>query len=106
MLFLLNNEGNTPLDTAILQGDLQKAEILMNRIKKSQHAYSLLRFLTKPSRLDLKFEKSFTLAVKRNSNAIIRLFPTQAVRTMYVVLNDGLTTPLHLACKISNDEGI
>lgn len=64
MLFLLNNEGNTPLDTAILQGDLQKAEILMNRIKKSQHAYSLLRFLTKPSRLDLKFEKSFTLAVK------------------------------------------
>jgi len=25
---------------------------------------------------------------------------------MYVILNDGLTTPIHLACKISNDEGI
>ena len=29
MLFLLNNEGNTPLDTAIMQGDTQKAEILI-----------------------------------------------------------------------------
>jgi len=75
MLFLLNNEGNTPLDSAIIQGETMKAEVLMNRIKKAQNTYSLLRFLTKPSRLELKYEKSFTLAVKRNSNAILRLFP-------------------------------
>lgn len=104
MLFLLNKEGNTPLDTAIMQGDTQKAEILINRIKKSEHTFSILRFLTKPARLEL--EKSFTLAVKRNSNAIIRLFPNQAVKTNYVMIGDGLTTPMHLACKISNDEGI
>jgi len=30
MLFLINNKGNTPLDTAIENGDTDKAEVLMN----------------------------------------------------------------------------
>lgn len=49
MLFLINNKGNTPLDAAIENGDIQKAEVLINRINKSQSAYSLLKYIVKPS---------------------------------------------------------
>ena len=75
---------------------------------------SSIRYVKKPHRLELKFEKSFTLCVKKHKNEILDLFPINSIQTAYVSVHqlkdykqykedknrhvDLLTTPLHLAC--------
>lgn len=85
-----------------------------------------LKFIKKPLRLDLRFEKSFTLAVKENKQDVLELFPRGSVKSVYVsmhlllnyrqfkdkkklstgALNDMMTTPLHIAAEVSNIEAV
>ncbi len=43
-----------------------------------------LKFINKPMRLELRFEKSFTLAVKENKQDVLELFPRGSVKSVYV----------------------
>jgi ankyrin repeat protein len=70
MLFILNQMGMTPLDMAIFEGKKDRAELLLKKSKKF-HSMSNIRFITKPHRLELKYEKSFTLAIQKNNNDIL-----------------------------------
>jgi len=81
-----------------------------------------IKFVQKPHRLELMFEKSFAMAVKMNKNDILDLFPMNSIKTVYCSLNqlkdykqykedkerdvEQLTTPLHLACQNSNIEAV
>ncbi len=85
-----------------------------------------LKFINKPMRLELRFEKSFTLAVKENKQDVLELFPRGSVKSVYVsvhqltdyrqfkgkkkqstgALNDMMTTPLHIAAEVSNIEAV
>lgn len=121
MLFILNHLGMTPLDMAIFEGKSDRAELLLKKSKKF-HSMSSIRFVTKPNRLELKYEKSFVLAVQRNNNDIIFAFPNKSIKTMYVPIAavksyedfknlknsnaDVYTTPIHVACRLSNDDAI
>ena len=121
MLFILNQLGMTPLDMAIFEGKNDRAELLLKKSKK-YHSHSSLRFILKPHRLELKYEKSFTIAIQKNNNDLLFKFPNKSIKTMYVPLtpvknyeqykflknlhNDVLTTPIHVACRLSNDEAI
>jgi hypothetical protein len=87
---------------------------------------SSLKFIKKPLRLDLRFEKSFTLAVKENKQDVLELFPRGCIKSVYVSvhqldyksfkdskkrkgpesLTDMLTTPLHIAAQVSNIEAV
>ena len=67
---------------------------------------SSLQFLTFSSKVDLRFEKSFTMAVKNNRNEILQSFPKNQIRNVYVIYKKNIdnveekkvTTPLHMAC--------
>ena len=67
---------------------------------------SPLQFLTFSSKVDLRFEKSFTMAVKNNRNEILQSFPKNQIRNVYVIYKTNIdnieekkvTTPLHMAC--------
>ena len=80
-----------------------------------------IRFLKEPNRLELKYERSFTMAVKKNRQHLITKFPRYSVKAVYVscsqikdirefkarkraVGDASITTPLHLACQLSNEE--
>lgn len=81
-----------------------------------------LKFVKKPNRLDLKFEKSFSLCIKEKKTDLLELFPAYSIKTVYCsmhqlqdyrqykfdksCLNEQLTTPLHLACQQSNIEAV
>ena len=68
------------------------------------------------------FEKSFAMAVKKNKNDILDLFPINSIKTVYCSVHqlkdykqykedkerhvELLTTPLHLACTNSNIEAV
>lgn len=70
LLFMLNNNGHTPLDIAISENDDEKTLLLINKIKKLDKNCSL-KFVMRPHRLELKYEKAFTLAtVKNNLNVL------------------------------------
>jgi len=43
-----------------------------------------LKFVQRPHRLELRFEKSFTLAVLRNNIEIIDSFPPKSIKTVHV----------------------
>lgn len=45
---------------------------------------SSLRFLKQPNRVQCKFERSFTAAVKLNRHDLMDKFPDGCVRTCYV----------------------
>jgi len=47
-------------------------------------AHSNLRFVKRPNRLELKYEKPFTLSVLKNNFALIQAFPEKSIRTCYV----------------------
>lgn len=135
---MLNRHGQTPLDVAILETisavesqqkmkgkkDIEeaqesvehateKAQMLIRRMQRYGPDCSI-RFIKKPHRLDLKFCKSFAMAVKRNKNEILHLFPRNSIHTAYIGLHqlmdykqyknskeklkEQLTTPLHIAC--------
>ena len=67
---------------------------------------SSLQFLTFSSKVDLRFEKSFTMAVKNNRSEILQSFPKNQIRNVYVIYKTNIdnveekkvTTPLHMAC--------
>ena len=81
-----------------------------------------LKFIKRPNRLEMRFEKPFTLSVLRNNLTLIQSFPEGSIRTCYVNMSqtkdynrykleklsnqDLRTTPFHLACKLSNDEAV
>lgn len=48
---------------------------------------SVLKFIKKPIRLELRFEKSFTMAVKMHKLDVLELFPKNKVRSVYVSLH-------------------
>ena len=68
------------------------------------------------------FEKSFAMAVKKNKNDILDLFPMNSIKTVYCSLHqlkdykqykedkerhvEQMTTPLHLACQNSNIDAV
>ena len=148
-LFMLNKYGQIPLDVAIqesvqagldekiakdhkskvdagaamqeIKNARQKAQMLILRMQRYGPECSI-KFVKKPHRLDLKFEKSFALAVKKNKEDIVELFPINSIKTVYVSLHqlkdykayksdknrhiEQLTTPLHLACQQSNIEAV
>lgn len=101
--------------------------ILIQRMVKYPSDCSL-KFIKKPLRLDLRFEKSFTLAVKENKQDVLELFPRGSVKSVYVSMhalkdykkfkldkssrvnkgsiNDVMTTPLHIAAECSNIEAV
>lgn len=87
--------------------------------------YCSLKLIKKPMRVELRFEKSFTLAVKENKQDILELFPRRSVKPAYVsmhalkdykafklnkhqatTINDVFTTPLHIAAECSNIEAV
>jgi hypothetical protein len=43
-----------------------------------------LKFIKRPNRLDMRFEKPFTLSVLRNNLTLIQSFPEGSIRTCYV----------------------
>jgi ankyrin repeat protein len=104
-----------------IENATEKAEQLISRMQKYGPDCSI-KFIKKPHRLDLKFEKSFAMAVKKNKNEILELFPMQSIKTAYCSvhqlkdykqykddkdkLKEQYTTPLHLACQNSNIEAV
>ena len=121
LLFIINSDGCTPLDIAINQLHDTKAHFLIDKMEKYS-LHSNLRFLKSPNRLELKFEKAFTLAVLKNNFSLITAFPDKSIKTVYVNMGqvadyeqfkleklrnpDIITTPFHLACRLSNDEAV
>ena len=86
LLFMLNKEGYTPLDVAIMEGNNQRAELLITRTKKF-HPLSSIRFVDRPNRLEMKYEKPFTLAVYTNNVPIMTKFPKKSIRTSFVSMS-------------------
>jgi len=84
--------------------------------------HSSLRYLKSANRLEIKFEKPFTLSVLKNNLSLITAFPDNSIKTCYVYMGqtrdygqfkaekkqnpDIITTPFHLACRLSNDEAV
>jgi hypothetical protein len=64
----------------------EKAQMLIATMHKYGPDCSI-RFIKKPLRLDLKFEKSFAMAVKKNKNDILQLFPVNSIHTAYISLH-------------------
>mmetsp|Transcript_23881 Transcript_23881/g.31995 ORF Transcript_23881/g.31995 Transcript_23881/m.31995 type:complete len:220 (+) Transcript_23881:852-1511(+) len=99
----------------------EKAQMLILRMQK-YGPHCSIKFVQKPHRLDLMFEKSFAMAVKMNKNDILDLFPINSIKTVYCSVHqlkdykqfkedkmrhvEMLTTPLHLACQNSNIEAV
>ena len=120
-LFLLNKQGYTPLDLAINEKEEDKAKLLIQKMQKFTDNCSL-KFVKKCQRLELKFEKSFTLSVLKNNTTLIHCFPSKSVKTVYVSMSqvkdyrkykedkdqslELITSPFHLACKLSNEEAV
>ena len=115
---MLNYNGYSPLDLAVWENDPEKAFLLIFETKRYKPT-SAIRFIEKPNRLSLKYEKAFTLGVEKRSTL---RYPSGEVKTSYVNLkimkemkDHGVgikegeyvtTTPLHLAAEISNDEAV
>ena len=99
----------------------EKAQMLILRMQK-YGPHCSIKFVQKPHRLDLMFEKSFAMAIKMNKNDILDLFPINTIKTVYCSTHqlkdykqfkedkqrhvEMLTTPLHLACQNSNIEAV
>lgn len=65
-ILALNKLGLTPLDMAVFSNDEEKSVFLIEKMKAFANNCSL-KFVKRPHRLDLKFEKSFCLAVQKNN---------------------------------------
>ena len=46
-----------------------------------------VRFVKKPIRLNLKFEKSYTMAIKVGKNDVLSFFPSGSLRSCYVSMH-------------------
>jgi len=62
LLFMLNREGLTSLDVAVQEKDEGKALYLVQRMKGFSPNCSF-KFVKRPNRLEVKYEKAFVLAV-------------------------------------------
>lgn len=121
LLFMLNKEGLSSLDVAVKEQDNARAQFLIERYQQFGPS-SCLRFVKRPNKLDLKFEKAFTLALTLNNYEMVKKFPTKHIKTVHVLntqlrdfdkykadkeqFKDILTTPFHYACKVGNDWAI
>ncbi len=70
LIYLINREGCTALDIAINEQQDKKATLLIEYMEKFSQNPSL-RYVKKPNRVDLRFEKAFTLSVLRNNLNLI-----------------------------------
>lgn len=100
---------------------LGKCRVLIKAMNR-YHSLSTIPFVLAPHHLDKKFVRSFAMAVKQNKTSVVQLFPKKSVKTRYVCLTKSedyqefaekkktkqlselITTPLHLACQMSNME--
>ena len=51
------------------------------------HPNCSIKFLKQPNRLDLKFERSFAMALKKSKSEIIEKFPKNSIKTVYVSMS-------------------
>ena len=101
---------------------MRKTVTVMRLMHKFDETCSI-RMLTEPCRLDLKYARSFTMAVKKKRGMLLESFPRNSVKTVYVSMSqfqdirefkaakkygeeEVITTPLHLACQTSNVEAV
>jgi hypothetical protein len=70
LLFLINNDGCTPLCMAINEQLDAKALLLIDLMSKHS-LHSNVKYTKRPNRLELKFEKPFTLSVLKNNLHLI-----------------------------------
>ena len=86
LLVMQNLEGNIPLDVSVIQGKKDKAICLIQYMKFIKQS-SAIWFITKPNKLDFKFEKAMTLAIQKGMNSdFLRKFPKGSVKTVLVSL--------------------
>ena len=83
LMYMINREGCSPLDLAINQQHDKKALVLIDFMEKFSSNASLM-FVKKPNRLEMRFEKAFTLSVLRNNLYLIQAFPDDSIKTCYV----------------------
>jgi hypothetical protein len=83
---MLNNDGYTPLDMTIQEGNSEKAKFLVNKIKK-YHPNCNIKYIKKANRLDLKFEKAITLALMKNNLELMNYFPNKCMKTVLVSMS-------------------
>jgi len=58
--------------------------LLLMKMMQRHHPQCSIKYLRHPQRLDLKFERSYTMAVKRNRTEILSSFPRNSIKTVYV----------------------
>lgn len=46
-----------------------------------------LKYIKKPQRLVLRFEKTFALAIKKNKTEALELFPPMSIKTVYTSMH-------------------
>ena len=86
MLFMLNKQGLLPLDMTIAEKDEPRSLKLIEYMKSFNNNCSL-KFVKRPHRLDLKFEKSFCLAILKNNLALLDAFPSKQIKTAFVSMS-------------------
>jgi ankyrin repeat protein len=64
----------------------EKAAWLIEKMKQFSSECSL-KYVKRPQRLNLKFEKSFTMAVKKNKIDVLKYFPKYSIKTVYVSMH-------------------
>ena len=70
MLYKINKQGCSPLDIAINEQQDAKA-IAFIEYMESFSVLPGLKFIKRPNRLEMRFEKAFTLSVLRNNLSLI-----------------------------------
>jgi len=121
VLFMLNKAGLTSLDVSITEKELAKSKFLIDKTQKFNNGSSF-KFVKRPNRLDLKYEKAFCLAVQNGILEAVDIFPARSVKSVLVTmsqLNDYkkykgdkrvykevVVTPIHLACQKTAYEAV
>ena len=59
---------------------MSKTWLLMEKMS-AYHPNCSIKFLYQPNRLDLKFERSFAMAVKKSRSEVIARFPKRTIKT-------------------------
>jgi ankyrin repeat protein len=128
LMYMVNSEGQTPLDVAInttiqekeakVSEEQEKKAVVLIEMMEKFSTNGALMYVKKPNRVELRFEKAFILSVVKNNLLLIQAFPDDTIKTCLVTMKplgdleqgkdkeDLITTPLHLSCKLSNDEAV
>lgn len=48
---------------------------------------SALKMVKRPNRLEIKFDKSYCIAILKNNYSIIEAFPGKSIKTVYVSMS-------------------